>query len=66
MLYGIQRQQQLRLAQGGAAARPHQLRRVLVPLVHAPARRAPRQRLVRGQDDVWVMVQAATFLAFWR
>ena len=56
MLYGIQRGQQQRLArQGKRAARAHQLRRVLVPLVHAPARRAPGQRLVRREDDVRVM-----------
>ena len=30
-----------------APARPHQLRRVLVPVVHAPARRAAGERVVR-------------------
>ena len=51
MLYGIQRAQQLRLAQRGKrAARAHQLRRVLVSVVHAPARRAARQHLVRDQE----------------
>ena len=40
-----------------APARPHQLRRVLVPVVHAPARRASGQRLVRHPDDVRVSCQ---------
>ena len=53
MLYGIQRPLQQRLVAGGpAAARAHQLRRVLVPVVHAPARRAARERLVRDSNDV--------------
>ena len=56
MLYGIQRGQQLRLARAGqAAARAHQLRRVLVPVVHAPARRAAGERVVRDQEYVAVV-----------
>ena len=37
-----------------APARPHQLRRVLVPVVHAPPGGATGERVVRGQDDVRV------------
>ena len=55
MLFGIQTGRQQELGrQGIRTALPHQLRRVLVPLVHAPARRAARERLVRGQEHVQV------------
>ena len=37
-------------ARGQAPARPHQLWRVLVPVVHAPAGRAAGERVVRGEE----------------
>ena len=44
MLYGIQRGQQAAArARGQPLARPHQLRRVLVPVVHAPPWRSGRR-----------------------
>ena len=53
MLYGIQREP---AAAAGAERAPHprahQLRRVLVPVVHAPPRRAPGQRHVRVEEPV--------------
>ena len=53
----------LRHPEGGAAApvagrragaRADRLRRLLVPVVHAAARRAAGQRLVRGQEPLWL------------
>ena len=52
MLYGIRQDQLQRLRGGrlpGVLARG--LRRVLVPVVHAPTRRAARQRAVRAAPD---------------
>ena len=43
-------QQQRLAAERQAAARAHQLRRVLVPVVHAPPGRAPGQRVVRAEE----------------
>ena len=57
MLFGIQTS-----APAGTRPRrrphplPDQLRRVLVPLVHAPPGRAARERLVRGQEHVQIVV----------
>ena len=46
MLYGIREDQQRRLAAGRLPGPgPHRLRRALVPVVHAPPRRAAGQRL---------------------
>ena len=60
LLYGIQRSVQQQLVRDGyRPARAHQLRRLLVPLVHAPPRRTPRQRLVRRQDDVREVVEGS-------
>ena len=53
MLYGIQRGEQGRLVKDGRRRpRPHRLRGLLVPLVHAPPRRAAGQRLVRRSEHV--------------
>ena len=55
MLYGIQRPLQQRLVAGRPpAARADRLRRVLVPVVHAPPGRTSRRTLVRRQERVSV------------
>ena len=57
MLYGIQRRQQLRLASEGKRLRVLiSYGEYLVPVVHAPAGRAPGQRVVCGENDVRVAV----------
>ena len=58
MLYGIRRQLQQRLVAGGEDARAHQLRGVLVPVVHAPPRRAPREHDVRVEEYVSALAAA--------
>ena len=57
MLYGIQRPLQQRLVAAGRPLRVlDRLRRVLVRVVHAPARRTPCERVVRRQESASVTV----------
>ena len=61
MLYGIRRDEQLRLAKAGYHVRgPDRLRRGLVPVVHAPPRRAARERAVRAPPAAALRARRAT------
>ena len=67
MLYGIQRQRRLAArARGQAPPRPHQLWRVLVPVVHATAGGETSERVVRG-EEFWRLTRASRLLtlALW-
>ena len=66
MLYGIRTGEQFRLAKAGLSGRhAHRVRRALVPVVHAAARRATGQRDVRHPLAAAVG-PAAPMLGVWR